>query len=56
MPNELADEHIVVDPNLFAHLPNPAIDTGDHIGLSLPNRRYDSIGEIYDSRKTCGGL
>lgn len=56
MLNKLADKHIVIDTNLFAHLLNSAANTGDRIGLPLPNLRYDSIGEIYDSREACGSL
>ena len=56
MPNELADEHIVVDTNLFAHLLNSAINTGERIGLSSPSLRSDSIGKICDSQEACGSL
>ena len=49
MPNELADDHIAIDTNIFEHLLNPAVNTEDHIGCLLSALRDDDIGLIVDT-------
>ena len=49
MPNELAEDHIAIDTNIFEHLLNPDVNTGDHIGHLLSALRDDDIGLIIDA-------
>ena len=49
MPNELANDHIAIDTNIFEHLLNPAINKEDHIGRLLSALRDDDIGLIIDA-------
>ena len=49
MPNELADDHIAIDTNIFEHLLNPDINAEDHIGRLLSALRDDDIGLIIDA-------
>ena len=49
MPNELTDDHIAIDTNIFEHLLNPAVNEEDHIGRLLAALRDDDIGLIIDA-------
>ena len=49
MPNELTDDHIAIDTNIFEHLLNPAVNVEDHIGRLLAALREDDIGLIIDA-------
>ena len=49
MSNELADDYIAIDTNIFEHLLNPAINADDHIGRLLSALRDDDIGLIIDA-------
>ena len=51
MPNELADDHIAIDTNIFEHLLNPAVNVEDHIGRLLTALRDDDIGLIIDAER-----